>query len=138
VGCGRGRWPRSRTAPEVLPAQVDRQSGMVTAELAVALPALVLATLVAVTAVQVLCAQLKALDAADVAARLSARGEQPAVVTAAAAAACPVAQVHLESDGDAVVAEAAVAVAPAGLHGLLPTFVVRERAVYARESASPP
>lgn len=106
---------------------------MVTAELAVALPALVLAAMVALTAVEVSTAQLRALDAADVAARLTARGEQPTDVTAAAAAACPGARVHLHVVGSTVVADAQTTVSPVGVRGLLPAFVVRERAVYALE-----
>lgn len=132
MSLGRGPWRRSRTARAAVPDGYGER-GMVTAELAMALPALVLATLVAITGVQVLCAQLRALDAAAVAARLAARGEQPAAVTAAATQACAAARLHLQVVGGTVVAEADVSVAPVGIRLLLPAFVVRERAVYALE-----
>jgi hypothetical protein len=98
---------------------------MVTAELAVALPALMLAGLLAVTGLQIAAAQLRCLDAAGIAARLAARGEGAGDVDAAATAAAPRdAQVTVGRAGDVV---SAVVVAPVhllGLGGLLPAFRV--------------
>jgi hypothetical protein len=111
---------------------------MVTAEIAVALPALVLTTLLLLTGVRVASAQLRVLDAAEVAARLAARGEAPGSVTAAAKAACPAARVQVHVVAETVVADAEMTVAPAGVARLLPELVVRERAVYALEPAAPP
>ena len=94
---------------------------MVTAELAVALPVLMLAALLAVTGIQVASAQLRCLDGAAVAARLAARGERPADVEAGAARAAPRgAAVRLTREGDLVVAAVTVEVHPLGFGGLLP------------------
>lgn len=62
---------------------------MVTAEAAVVLPLLVLMTLLALTAVAVGAARVRCLEAAGLAARLSARGDAPAVVESAVRAAAP-------------------------------------------------
>src|SRR4051812_19699314 len=63
--------------------------GMVSAEVAVALPALVLVALLALRGVQVVRAEMRCRDAASVAARLAAGGETRAAVSAAATAAAP-------------------------------------------------
>jgi hypothetical protein len=103
---------------------------MVTAELAVALPALVLAGLLAITGLQVVLVQLQCLDAAGVAARLAGRGETPADVTAVAARTGPRgAQVRLARDGDLVRAEVLAQVHPLGLAAVLPAFSVVATAV---------
>ena len=112
-------------------------AGMVTAELAVGLPALVLVGLLATTGVQVVAAQLRCLDAAAIAARLAARGEPaPAVEAAARAAAPSAAQVTVSHARDLVVATVSSEVHPLGLARLLPAFVVRERAAQADEPGS--
>lgn len=62
---------------------------MVTAETAVVLPAIALVVALAVAVVSTVTAQLRCLDAAQVAARLAARGEPGPVVRAAARALAP-------------------------------------------------
>jgi Flp pilus assembly protein TadG len=64
---------------------------MVTAELAVVLPVLVLALTMCLGAIGVTMARLRCADAAAVAARLAARGESPSTVRRAALAAAPMA-----------------------------------------------
>jgi Flp pilus assembly protein TadG len=66
-----------------------RDSGTATAELAVVLPVLMLVAVAAMTAVSVLLAQLRCVDAAREAARAAARGEDPAVVRSVAGRAAP-------------------------------------------------
>jgi Flp pilus assembly protein TadG len=66
---------------------------MVTAELAVALPALVLVVGAAFGGIAAMTAQLRCADAAAVGARLAARGESDSVVLAGAARAEPGGQV---------------------------------------------
>jgi hypothetical protein len=98
---------------------------MVTAELAALLPALLLAGLMAVSGLQIASAQLRCLDAAGIAARLTARGEPRAAVAASARAAAPRdAEVTLSRNGDAVSAVVVARVHLLGLGGLLPVFRV--------------
>ena len=98
---------------------------MVTAELAVALPALLLVGLLAVAGLQIAAAQLRCLDAAGIAARLAARGESAADVDSAAAAAGPrEAHVTMTREGEVVSAVVAAPVHLLGLGGLLPSFRV--------------
>lgn len=115
---------------------------MVTAELAVALPAVVLTAVLAVTFLGVLAAQLRALDAAAVAARLAGRGEPTAAVTAQVVAIAPGAKVALSDDNSSrpgvVLAEVSVRVTAPGLGRILPAFVVHERAAAPREPDGPP
>ena len=85
----RGARDTAPEAPRGAAPEVPSDAGMVTAELAVALPALVLAALLAVTALQGVIAQMECLDAAGVAARLAGRGEATASVTAAVVATGP-------------------------------------------------
>ena len=113
-----------------------RDGGTATAELAVVLPVLVLVVGAAMTAVSVLLAQLRCVDAAREAARAAARSEPAAVVRSAAARAAP------DGAGVAVVdgpAEVVVTVtARAGdTGGLLPGFEVSATAVAAREPEQP-
>ena len=58
--------------------------GMVTAELAVALPTVVVTLLAGITALCAVATQMRCTDAAATAARLAARGESAAVVRSAA------------------------------------------------------
>jgi len=113
---------------------------MVTAEIAVALPSLVMATLAAVTALLACVAQVRAIDAAAVAARLSARGQSAVEVVAAARVVAPGADVSIHrqsSNGsDLVVAQISLRVPVLGVGRLLPAFVVRERAVAPAEAES--
>lgn len=66
-----------------------RETGMVTAELAVALPALVLVLTLGLSAVQAVTDQLRCIDAARVGARMLARGDAVDVVRSAVAAQAP-------------------------------------------------
>jgi len=109
-----------------MPGPVDRaEEGMVTAELAVALPTLVLAGLLAITGVQVASVQLRCLDAAGIAARLAARGEHDDEVSSHAGAAAPRdARVAVRRTGELVIASVAAPVHLLGLGGLLPAFQI--------------
>ncbi|HET7311074.1 MAG TPA: TadE family type IV pilus minor pilin [Mycobacteriales bacterium] len=62
----------------------NAEDGMVTAELAVTLPTVVLVLVGAVTVLLAVASQLRCTDAAAVAARLAARGETAAAARAAA------------------------------------------------------
>lgn len=112
---------------------------MVTAELALALPAVVLTAVAAATFLSLVSAQLRTLDAAGVAARLVARGESPAAVAEAVASVAPDArlQVHATAGDPLVITEATSRVSVAVFGHLLPAIVVRERAVSAREPGQP-
>ena len=66
-----------------------REGGGATAELAVALPTLVLVFAVAMTALDLGVAQVRCVDAARVGARLLARGEPPAAALHEVRAAAP-------------------------------------------------
>ena len=77
--------------------------GSVTAETALALPAVVLVLAVLLSVNQVVSAQVRCVDAARAAARLGARGESSARVLAVAGAAAPDgAKVAVSSGGGAV------------------------------------
>jgi hypothetical protein len=83
-----------------------RDRGTVTAELALAFPAVVLALLLAVGVGQVVIAEVRCTDAARVGARESARGETDAVVVRQALRAGPPgAQVGVASGGGSVAVE---------------------------------
>jgi len=66
------------------PVTSNHEQGMVTAELALAIMSLSFVVLGCLAGVGELAVRVRALDAAQVAARLAARGEAPSVVTAAA------------------------------------------------------
>lgn len=88
--------------------------GMVTAELALTLPTIVVVLAAAVTVLLAVATQLRCADAAATAARLAARGEPPSTARAAAraiAGAAAVVQVSAEG-GDVVVEVQAPAVLP--------------------------
>jgi hypothetical protein len=94
---------------------------MVTAELAVALPALTLVVATALTAIGAVIGQLRCGDAAAVAARLAARGESPVVVQAAFRAAAPAgASLRLSRAGDTVSATVRAGMGPLGFVDVLP------------------
>lgn len=103
---------------------------MVTAELAACLPVLVLVLAVALSAVSALGARVRLQDAARELARSAARGD-PASGQRFAAQDAPGAVATVTSGGGAVVAVVRLRVRPLG--GLLPSFVVSERAVAAAE-----
>jgi hypothetical protein len=109
---------------------------MVTAEFAVALPALVVTVMAAVSAVVGVTDQMRCADAAAVAVRLAARGEPPSVVRAAALQTAPRgAQLTVTTTATTVSAVVAARLAPPGLPGQLPAIVTRGRATAARETA---
>lgn len=112
--CRGGRAPRAG----------DR--GSVTAEMAVALPALVMVLAIVLGGVSAGVAQVRCLDAARDAARQLARGEDPAGARRTVTATAPGAMMELASTGDQVEVVVHQRVEVAGL----PTgFVVRGRAV---------
>ncbi len=121
----------------------SRDAGMVTAETAVLLPVLVVVLAAAVFVLACVAAQLACIDAARSAARLAARGEPAAVVTAAAARLAPAdARVALRSGGaaDAETVEVVVTaqVRPFGRAlRVLPAVRVSGRAVAAVEPGAP-
>lgn len=105
---------------------------MATAELAVALPVLVVLVAAAMTATSVLTAQLRCVDAAREAARAAARGEDAAVVRALAQRSGPDGSSIQVAPGDREVQVTVSAVAdPVG--GLLPSIQVHATAVALRE-----
>lgn len=102
---------------------------MVTAELAVALPALVLVIVAGLYGVALVTAQLRCVDAAAVGARLAARGEGAQLVHAAALdAAPPAARLAIAHSSTVVTATVTARVAPPGLSRLLPGVTVVGRA----------
>jgi Flp pilus assembly protein TadG len=109
-----------------------RDAGMVTAELAVALPALMLVLALALGVLAVGTARLRCADAARAAVRLAARGESADVVrTAAERIAAGDVSVRVTGTGVDVTVEVS---APVRLPGhWLPGVVVTERATEARE-----
>jgi hypothetical protein len=119
---GRRQWWAAR--PTTPP---DR--GSATAELAVGLPALVLLTIVAVTAVGAVLTQLRCVDAAREGARAQARGEPG--IAAAERVAPPGATVSVELADGRVRATVRVTVHPLG--GRLPGFEVSAVSVAALE-----
>lgn len=111
-------------------ARDDR--GMVTAEAAVVLPALVVVVWAAVGAVALATAQLRCVDAAREAARAAARGESVSEARTLAEAAAPRrARVSVRVVGDRAQVVVTATVRPFG--GLLPQVPVTARAVTARE-----
>lgn len=73
-----GRWPRRRARETRRALRTDR--GMVTAELAATIPALIFVLLIAVNAVMIGINQVRCVDAARVAARAAARGDSASAV----------------------------------------------------------
>lgn len=116
-----------------------RDAGMVTAELAVALPALLVVLAGALWALLAVAGQMRCVDAARVGARLAARGESAAVVRAAAErAAPPGARVRLDTGagpaGEEVRVEVSAQVNPFGASWRrLPALPVRAAATALRE-----
>ena len=106
-------------------------AGMVTAETAVALPALVVVLVFALWSVTAVTAQLRCVDAARIGARALARGDAPASAVAAARAAAPEgARVVVSRSGDLVVVDVLAATRlPGRWSGLLPGVALSGRAV---------
>lgn len=84
--------------------RLRRENGMVSAELAVAFPAVVLALLAVLGGATYGIAASRAQDAARTAARAAARGDPPGQVVTAAHRAAPGADVGLSADGRLVTA----------------------------------
>ena len=109
-----------------------RDRGMATAEVAVALPALVVLVAAGMTAVSVLTAQLRCVDAAREAARAAARGEDAAIVRSLAERSGPAgSDVQVTSGGREV--EVTVSAEADSVGGLLPAVRVQASAVALRE-----
>jgi len=107
---------------------------MVTAELAVALPTLVLVALLALAGVQLAMTQLECRDAAGVAARLAARGERADVVALAATSTAPDgSHLSITHDGELIEAVVRAQVRVPGVGWLLPAFDVSESAAAVAE-----
>ena len=103
----------------------SNQSGMVTAEFAVVLPAIVFALTVGLVAVATFAMRVRCSDAAQVGARLAARGEPASeVISAATRVAPPGARVHVAVRGDEVEVSVDAVARPPVLGGLLPGFDV--------------
>jgi Flp pilus assembly protein TadG len=111
---------------------------MVTAELAVALPALVVVLVAALYGVALVTAQLRCADAAAVAARLAARGDDAATVRSTALASAPSgARLGIATTATTVTATVAVTIEPPGLSRLLPGVSVIGHAADALETVGP-
>ncbi|WP_088320911.1 TadE family type IV pilus minor pilin [Kineosporia sp. R_H_3] len=112
-----------------------RERGTVTAETALALPAVVLVLGLVLGVVEVGGAQVRAVDAARAAARRAARGDSPGAVLAAARALAPAgATVSVGRSGGSVTVTVSAAV-HVSLPGA-PAVTVRARAVADAEEPS--
>jgi Flp pilus assembly protein TadG len=112
---------------------------MVTAEFAVVLPAIVLALMVGLVAVATFAMRVRCSDAAQVAARLAARGEPTSAVVAAAARIAPDgAQIHVSVHGGEVAVSVGAVARPPVLGSLLPGFDVSGSFTEPVEPGPPP
>lgn len=113
--------------------------GAVTAEFAVALPAVVLALAAALWGLAAAGATMRCVDAARSGARAAARGDPPAAVEAAVRSAAPRgAEVRVSRDGGLVAVVVRARVGPPGtVLGGLPGLEVQGRAVAAAEFSVP-
>lgn len=115
-----------------------RDRGSVTAEMAVALPVLVLVLVAAIGLIAAVSGQLRCVDAAREGARLAARGEPAAAVVRAAVRVAPAgARVQIAPAGPGLVAVTVSARMPAAGR-LLPALSVSGRAVAMVEPGVPP
>jgi Flp pilus assembly protein TadG len=129
---------RSASAGPLRSANSSRDAGMVTAEFAVALPAFVVVVVAALSGVAVMTAQLRCVDAADVAARMAARGEPTSLVTSTALTGAPGrAQIHVATTGTLVTATVQAHVSLLGLSYVLPGVDVHATVVEALEPSAP-
>jgi Kef-type K+ transport system membrane component KefB len=111
---------------------------MVTAEFAVALPAVVMVVVAAVCAVIAVTDQMRCVDAAAIAARLAARGEPAAVVRTAALQAAPAgARLELLATATTVTATVTAHLTAPGFLHRLPAITARGKMVAAREAGGP-
>ena len=125
---GIGEGPAAAATP-------DRNRGMVTAETALALPALALVVGLMLWALLAATAQLRCVDAARAAARSVARGDGLAESMAAGLRLAPEgAHIRVERSGGLVRVSVEAMVGPAGSGaGLVPTLAVSADAVVADE-----
>lgn len=104
-----------------------RERGMVTAELALAMPALVLVLAFALGALGLAIDEVRCVDAAGAGARAAARGDPPPAVTAVAARAAPAgASVLVSGTGGAVTVSVR---APGGMWSVLLPSGLRPQAL---------
>lgn len=108
---------------------------MVTAELAMCLPVLVIIVSVALAAVSVGGQRVRAQDAATSVARALARGDSAAAQRLFAATGPPGASLSTTSSGDEVRVSVRLSVRPLG--GWLGTYTIEETAVAQPEPAAP-
>jgi hypothetical protein len=127
---------RRRVAPRRRRARDDPGRGAVTAEIATALPALVVVVIGAVWVVSVGLAQLRCGDAAREAARAAARGDEPEVVSSVAETTAPDgATVRVRVDGSFVTVEVTAKVPlPLPFGDQLPAPTVGASAAAVREA----
>jgi hypothetical protein len=116
--------------------RVSGDTGYVTAEAAVVVPALVVFTAMLLWGLMTAAAQIRCVDAARAGARAAARSEPRAAALAAAATAAPRgAVVDLRRDGDLVrVRVTARSLGPGRLAGLLSAKVGAEAAALAEDT----
>jgi TadE-like protein len=130
---------RPTAAGPVAPVEAPRgdiDAGMVTAEFAVALPAFVLIVLAALSGVALMTAQLRCADAADIAARMAARGDGATVVRSVVLPDVPGgAALSLTSTATLVTATVQARLSVPGLSRFLPGVVVRAHVTDALEGA---
>ncbi|WP_243708493.1 TadE family type IV pilus minor pilin [Actinomadura sp. GC306] len=111
---------------------------MATAEIAVALPTLVLVTAIALWGLMAASVQLTCTDAARTGARAAARGESLAAVRERVAEAVPKgAMVRVSRDGATVHVDVSVSVRPPAAAGL-PAVTVQAHVAAATEPGVPP
>jgi hypothetical protein len=109
-------------------------AGMVTAEFAVALPAFVLTVVAALCGVAVMTAQLRCADAADIAARMAARGDASSLVRTTALSGAPgSAALSVVTTATLVTATVRAHLAPPGLARFLPGVTVEAHVTDVRE-----
>jgi hypothetical protein len=107
---------------------------MVTAEFAVALPAFMVVVVAAITAVVAVTAQLRCVDAASVAARMAARGDDAVAIRSTALATAPrAADLQVARTPRVVTATVSARLSVPVLHLVLPGIEVSATSVDAAE-----
>jgi Flp pilus assembly protein TadG len=111
---------------------------MVTAEFAVALPAFMVVVAAAIASVAAVTAQLRCVDAASVAARMAARGDNTTVIQATALATAPKsAKLRVARSASVVTATVSARLSVPGLRVVLPGIEISARSVAAAEPTAP-